>query len=101
MHRAQAPPADPPVWTVVLAGICAFLNLYATQPILPLLARQFHVDKAGVSLTILASTLGVALAAPWMGMLADRAGRRRIIIASALALGVTSVLAATSANLSQ
>ena len=98
---AQETAADPPVWTVVLAGMCAFLNLYATQPILPLLAHTFHVDKAGVSLTVLASTLGVALAAPFMGMLADRAGRRPIIIASALALGVTSVLAATSANLPQ
>ena len=93
--------ADPPVWTVVLAGLCAFLNLYATQPILPLLAQTFHVGKAGVSLTVLASTLGVALAAPFMGVLADHAGRRRIIIASALALGLTSVLAATSANLPQ
>lgn len=93
--------ADPPVWTVALAGICAFLNLYATQPILPVLARAFRVDKAGVSLTVLASTLGVAIAAPFMGMLADRVGRRRMIVASALALGVTSVLAATSGSLAQ
>jgi predicted MFS family arabinose efflux permease len=92
---------NPPVWTVVLVGICAFLNLYATQPILPLLAQTFHVDKAGVSLTVLASTLGVAMAAPFMGRLADRLGQRRIIITSALLLGVTSVLAATSTTLAQ
>jgi predicted MFS family arabinose efflux permease len=91
--------ADPPVWTVAFAGICAFLNLYATQPILPVLAQTFHVGKAGVSLTVLAGTLGVAVSAPFMGMLADRVGRRRIIVASALALGVTSVLAATSGTL--
>lgn len=92
---------DPPVWTVVLAGICAFLNLYATQPILPLLAHAFHVGKAGVSLTVLASTLGVALAAPFMGRLADRMGQRRIICASALLLGLASLAAATSATLPQ
>jgi predicted MFS family arabinose efflux permease len=93
--------SDPPVWTVVLAGMCAFLNLYATQPILPLLAHTFHVGKAAVSLTVLASTLGVALAAPFMGRLADLAGQRSIIVASALLLGVTSLLAATSATLAQ
>ena len=93
--------ADPPVWTVVLAGMCAFLPLYATQPILPLLAHTFHVGKAGVSLTVLASTLGVAVAAPFMGRLADRAGRRRIIVASALLLGAASLAAATSATLAQ
>jgi MFS transporter, YNFM family, putative membrane transport protein len=92
---------DPPVWTVVLAGVCAFLNLYATQPILPLLAETFHVSKAAISLTVLASTLGVALAAPFMGRLADLFGRRRVIVASALLVGVTSLCAATSATLPQ
>jgi MFS transporter, YNFM family, putative membrane transport protein len=92
---------DPPVWTVVLAGICAFLNLYATQPILPLLAHVFHVDKAAISLTMLASTLGLAVAAPFMGRLADRLGRRRIIVVSASLLGITSLLAATSVALPQ
>jgi len=102
---ASAVPNDealnPPVWTVVLAGMCAFLSLYATQPILPLLAHSFKVDKAGISLTVLASTLGVALAAPFFGRLADRLGQRRIIVASALLLGVTSLLAATSGTLIQ
>ncbi len=81
--------------------MCAFLTLYATQPILPLLAHSFGVGKAGISLTVLASTLGVALSAPFMGGLADRLGRRRIIVTSALLLGVTSLLAATSATLPQ
>ena len=43
---------DPPVWTVMLAGTFAFLTLYATQPILPLLADMFQVNKAAVSLTV-------------------------------------------------
>lgn len=84
---------------VILAGFCAFVGFYATQPLLPLLADVFHAGKVAVSLTITASTLAVALAAPVSGRLADQFGRRRIIIASALLAAITSLLAATSRGL--
>lgn len=84
---------------VVVAGFCAFLQLYVTQPMLPLLRQVFHAGTVEVSLTMTMAALGVALAAPFAGMLADRFGRKRIIVASAFALGVTSLLAATSPTL--
>ena len=68
---------------VAFAGACAFLSLYATQPLLPTLERLFRAGKTAVSLTVTASTLGVALAAPLIGLLADRFGRKRVIVASA------------------
>ena len=86
---------------MVLAGICAFLSLYVTQPILPLLERTFHATKGAISFTVTASTLGIALAAPFMGRLADRYGRRRVMLLSALLVGRTSLVAATSASLAQ
>jgi MFS family permease len=92
---------DPPVWTVMLMAACAFLTLYATQPISPLLAIVFQVNKAAVGLTVFASTRAVALAAPFMRSIADRFGRGKIIIRSALALGFTFVVAASSGNLTQ
>ena len=64
-----------------------------------MLAGIFHASQATISLTITASTLGVALAAPVMGQIADRVGRRRIIVLSALTLGVATLLTATSASL--
>jgi YNFM family putative membrane transporter len=42
---------------VTLCGVCAFLELYCTQPILPLLARIFHASKTGVGMTVSAATL--------------------------------------------
>jgi YNFM family putative membrane transporter len=84
---------------VVLAGFCAFVNLFVTQPILPLLAAVFHASKAAVSLTVTAATFGVALAAPLAGLVADRVGRKRVIVWSAVALGVTTLLAGTAGNL--
>jgi YNFM family putative membrane transporter len=89
----------PPTWPVVLAGFCAFLDLYATQPILPLLGAEFHVSKASISLTVTLATLGVALSAPLIGTLADRAGRKRMIVLAAALLAVTTALAAGAGGL--
>ena len=43
--------------------------------------------------------IGVALAAPVMGRIADRVGRKRVIVLSAATLGIATLLTATSAGL--
>jgi MFS transporter, YNFM family, putative membrane transport protein len=86
---------------VALAGFTAFLNLYATQPLLPLLMRVFGATHFAVSLTVTASTIGVAIAAPVVGRLADLIGRRRVILGSAFVVTLATALAATSSNLTQ
>lgn len=58
------------------AGFTAFVNMYALQSILPLLARVFHTDHHGVSLSVGATTLAVALASPFAGWLVSRLPRR-------------------------
>ena len=48
-HLPQPPhPAPGPLAAaaVFLAGVCAFLQLYSTQPLLPLFTHLFHVTKA-------------------------------------------------------
>lgn len=84
------------VAAVCLCGIFAFLNLYSTQPLLPMFAHLFHASEAMVGLTVSASTLGVALAAPVFGALTERLSRRRVILISLVALAVPTLLAATS-----
>ncbi len=93
--------ARPPVFPVVLAGFTAFLDLYATQPLLPLLMRVFHASHFAVSLTITAATLAVAIAAPVVGRVADLAGRKRVIVGSAFILAAATALCATASNLNQ
>jgi predicted MFS family arabinose efflux permease len=83
---------------VVLAGFCAFLFLYAPQPLLPSLAREFGRSASGISLVITVSTLGVALAAPFVGLLGDRIGPGRIIVPSVIASAVTGALAAMTGS---
>jgi MFS transporter, YNFM family, putative membrane transport protein len=87
------------VAAVCICGIFAFLNLYVTQPLLPLLEHIFGASKSAVGLTVSASTLGVALSAPILGALAEQMSRKRVIVASTLALAVPTLLAATSPGL--
>src|SRR3954468_8490827 len=98
--RSAATPV-PRVFPVVLAGFTAFLDLYATQPLLPLLMRVFDASHFAVSLTVTASTIGVAIAAPVVGRVADFAGRKRVIVGSALMLAIATAAAATAATLGQ
>jgi predicted MFS family arabinose efflux permease len=90
---------DRRTWAVVFSGFCAFLGLYATQPLLPLLERYFSVGKVAVSLTVTATTAGVALAAPLIGTIADRFGRKRVIVGSACLLALATLLDATATGL--
>jgi len=90
-----------PTFPVVLAGAAAFLDIYSTQPLLPLLARTFHASTFEAGLTITAPTVAVAIFAPFIGRIADRLGLRRVIILSAWTLTIATALAATSHNLQQ
>jgi predicted MFS family arabinose efflux permease len=86
---------------VVFAGFCAFLALFAPQPLLPMLSHAFGVSAARISLVVTASTLGVLLSAPFAGFVADRFGRKRVIVPAAFLLAVPTLLAATAAGFLQ
>jgi MFS family permease len=84
---------------VAFAGFCAFLGLYLTQPLLPMLEQVFHAGKMAVSMTVTGTTLGVAIAAPFVGSIADRLGRKRVIVYSAGLLALATLLDATANSL--
>jgi MFS transporter, YNFM family, putative membrane transport protein len=86
---------------VTLCGVCAFLQLYCTQPLLPLFTHLFHASKTGVGFTVSAATLGVALSAPIFGALTERLARKRVIVASLLGISIPTLLSATSTSLGQ
>src|SRR6185437_9309179 len=83
---------------IMLAGVCTFLNVYCTQPLLPLLRHVFSASEMQVSFTVAATIIGVALAAPFTGMIAERRGRKKIIVPSLFLLTLPTALAGTSAN---
>jgi predicted MFS family arabinose efflux permease len=94
-------PFDRATVAIMLAGVCTFLNVYCTQPLLPLLRRLFSATELQVSLTVSATIFGVALAAPFTGLLAERRGRKKVIVPSLFLITAPTALAATSTGLSQ
>jgi predicted MFS family arabinose efflux permease len=98
-NRTAAPNDSLRTATVAIAGVCAFFNLYAPQPVLPRLAKLFNVTAGQISLMVSAATLGVALSAPFAGMFADRFGRKRVIVVSLFGLALSTALSATATEL--
>src|SRR5215467_11595780 len=80
-------------FAVAITGFCTFLNLYAPQALLPELSREFGVGPAEISTMITASTLAIALTAPFTGAIADVLGRKRLITAAMFAAAVPTVMA--------
>jgi predicted MFS family arabinose efflux permease len=86
---------------VALAGWSAFIDLYATQPLLTDMAADYGVSTAQASLTLTVTTTAVALVAPFIGMVADAIGRKRVIATAALILSVPTLGAALSDSFTQ
>lgn len=64
----------------------AFTAMYATQPVLPQIGKDFHVGAAQAGLTLLSVTFALAFASLSAGRLTDRFGSRRVMLACGAAL---------------
>ncbi len=84
---------------VGIPGFCAFFNLYGPQSLLPSLAREFDATPAQISLTMTATTLAIALSAPFAGAIADMLGRKRVIVAAMIIATAPLVMIALAPNL--
>ncbi|HVP53326.1 MAG TPA: MFS transporter [Terriglobales bacterium] len=90
---------DKTMAAVMLAGMCTFLNVYPTQPLLPYFRHLFHASELAVSFTVSATVFAVALVAPFVGVLAERQGRKRVIVPSLLLLSMPTVLCGSARSL--
>lgn len=82
---------------VMTTGFGAMLNLYAPQPVLPLLSDAFGLRAGEVAATITATALAVALVGPFAGAVSDSLGRKPVMIAALLLLALPT-LASASVN---
>ncbi|WP_043262543.1 MFS transporter [Streptomyces sp. e14] len=94
---ASAPPAGRGVWTVVLCWITVMLegyDLVVLGAIIPVLLRTHHLGMTAGDATTIAtlSLVGVAIGAVCVGPLADRLGRRLLLIGSVVLFSVFTLL---------
>ncbi|WP_029582719.1 MFS transporter [Bradyrhizobium sp. URHD0069] len=83
-------------------GLTAFLtvvDLFATQAILPSLARHYNVTPAAMGFAVNASTMGMAVAGLVVGFLSQHIDRRLGILLSLAFLAVPTTLLAVAPNL--
>ena len=99
---AMAAHADHALRRNLVIGLIAFLtvvDLFATQAILPPLARAYGVAPAAMGLAVNASTLGMAAAGLLVALLSARIDRRRGIALSLALLSLPTMLLASAPDL--
>lgn len=86
----------------VVIGLTAFLtvvDLFATQAILPSLARNYGVSPAAMGLAVNASTMGMAIAGLVAGLLSPKIERRSGILFSLVVLAIPTACLAFAPDL--
>lgn len=74
----------------------AFANIYITQPVLPILQKEFGVDMVLVSFTISAVILGIAISNLPFGFLADRLPIHPIILVGGIMVALGGLICAVT-----
>ena len=90
---------EPRYLALAACGGTAFVDMYATQPLLPALRVEFDTSEAAVGATISVLTFACAAAAPFVGPLADALGRKRVIVTAIFLLALVTFGAATATSL--
>jgi YNFM family putative membrane transporter len=100
MNRPDQPVTARQLALYVFALVAsAFTNIYITQPVLPVLAREFDASESAVSLTVSAVVIGIAIANLPFGVIADRYRLRPILLGGALVVGLAGMIGALTPNL--
>jgi YNFM family putative membrane transporter len=86
---------------VATTGFATFLTLYSPQALLPALARELGTSVAEISAIMTASTLAIALTAPFTGAVADVLGRKRVIATAMFAVSLPMAGAALAGDVQQ
>ncbi|MFF4313121.1 MFS transporter [Streptomyces sp. 900105755] len=86
------------------AGVFVLLFLFGTEtflvsPLLPTISKDIDVSEAAAASSVTAYVLVYAVCAPFLGVLSDRVGRRRALLAGSVLFVVSNAGAALSTGI--
>ena len=85
-------------FVIALTAFLTVVDLFATQAILPSLAKAYQVTPAAIGFAVNASTLGMAVAGLAVAFFSNRIDRRLGILASLALLSIPTALLAVAPN---
>lgn len=82
---------DPNLQIIFSVTLMAVLGVASLAPAFPIIAKELAVSDASIGLLITVFTLPGVIMAPVLGVMADRYGRKRILIPSLMLFGIAGV----------
>lgn len=91
-------------WTILLCGVVVVLDGFDTQCmgfLVPVIADNLHIPLSAFGPVLAAALFGLMIAAMASGPIADRWGRRWVVIVSVVVFGVFALLTARANSLGE
>ncbi len=87
-------------FSVLLVGIVSYGLLQSlVLPVLPTIQRDLHTSQSTVTWVLTAYLLTASIFTPILGRLGDMIGKRRVLVATLVILGIGTVVAAMSTSI--
>ena len=86
------------LYIIIFVTLIAVLGVMSINPILPTVATSFNVPPEQIGLIMTAFLVPVAIGTPIFGVLADRVGRKQILIPSLLVFALGGALSGYAPN---
>jgi len=91
-----------PLGSLMVGWLTMFVvgtDLFVVSPLLPTIAADYRVSPTVAGLCVAAFSLSYMIGAPFFGHVADRIGRRRMLVCSLAAFAAANLLTAVAASM--